>query len=81
MDNRSAPVISLGEWIITLIVLAIPLVNIIMLFVWGFSSGTNPNKGNLCKAVLIFYLIGIVCFFLFGGLAFFSAMRGVPQPT
>jgi len=47
----------------------------------GFSSGTNPNKGNLCKAVLIFYLIGIVCFFLFGGLAFFSAMRGMPQPT
>ena len=50
MDNRSAPAISLGEWIITLIVLAIPLVNIIMLFVWGFSSGTNPSKGNFCKA-------------------------------
>ena len=81
MENRTAPVISLGDWIITLIVLAIPLVNIIMLFVWGFSSGTNPNKQNFCRAALIFYLIGFVLFFLFGGMAFFSAMRGMPQPT
>jgi hypothetical protein len=81
MENRTAPVISLGEWIITFILLAIPLVNIIMLFVWGFSSSTNPNKQNFAKATLIIYLIAIVCFFLFGGLAFFSAMQGMPQPT
>jgi hypothetical protein len=81
MENRTAPVISLGDWIITFILLAIPLVNIIMLFVWGFSSSTNPNKQNFAKATLIIYLIAIVCFFLFGGLAFFSAMQGMPQPT
>ena len=82
MDNRSAPVISLGEWIITFIVLAIPLVNIVMLFVWAFSSSTNPSKQNFCKANLIIYLVAIVCFFLFGGLAFFSAMHaGIPTAT
>lgn len=81
MENRTAPVISLGDWIITFILLAIPLVNIIMLFVWGFSSSTNPNKANFAKATLIIYLIAIVCFFLFGGLAFFSAMQGMPQPA
>jgi glycopeptide antibiotics resistance protein len=81
MDNRSAPVISLGEWIITFIVLAIPLVNIIMLFVWGFSSGTNPSKANFCKATLIIYLVCIVLFFLFGGMAFLGAMRGMPSTT
>lgn len=82
MENRSAPVISLGEWIITFIVLAIPLVNIVMLFVWGFSSGTNPSKQNFCKATLILYLVAFVLFFLFGGLAFFSAMHGlVPTAT
>ena len=37
MGNQ-APVLSLGDWIITLIVLAIPLVNLVMLFVWGFGS-------------------------------------------
>jgi hypothetical protein len=81
MENRTAPVISLGEWIITFIVLAIPLVNIIMLFVWGFSGSTNPNKQNFCRATLIVYLVCIVLFFLFGGMAFFGAMHGMPQPT
>jgi ABC-type multidrug transport system permease subunit len=81
MENRSAPVISLGEWIITFIVLCIPLVNIIMLFVWGFSSGTNPSKQNFCRAALILYAVCFVLFFLFGGMAFLGAMRGMPQGT
>jgi hypothetical protein len=77
MENRSsAPVMSLGDWLITFIVLAIPLVNIVMLFVWGFSSSANPNKANFCKAYLILALIGIVLFFLFGGMAFMAAMQG-----
>lgn len=82
MENRTAPVMSLGDWIITFIILAIPLVNIIMLFVWGFSSSTNPNKQNFAKATLIVYLVGLVLFFLFGGMAFLGAMRGMPtQPA
>ncbi len=76
MENRSsAPVMSLGDWIITMIVLAIPIVGFIMLFVWGFSSSANPNKSNFCKAALIFYLIAIVLFFLFGGMAMMTAMQ------
>ena len=67
---------SLGDWIITMIVLAIPIVGFVMLFVWGFSSSANPNKSNFCKAALIFYLIGIVLFFLFGRMAFMAAMSG-----
>jgi len=81
MENRTAPVISLGEWIITLIVLCIPIVGFIMLLVWGFASSTNPNKQNFCRASLIFYLIAIVCFFLFGGMAMFAAMQGAPTPA
>lgn len=81
MENRTAPVLSLGDWIITLIVLCIPIVGFIMLLVWGFSSSTNPNKQNFCRASLIFYLIAIVCFFLFGGMAMFAAMQGVQAPA
>ena len=36
--------ISIGNWIISLILTMIPIVNIIMLFVWAFSNGTNPTK-------------------------------------
>jgi hypothetical protein len=80
MENRSsAPVMSLGDWIITFIVLLIPLVNIIMVFVWGFSKTTNPNKANFCKAYLILMLISVVLFFVLGGMAFMSGMSGMPD--
>ena len=63
---QTEPPISLGDWILTLIVLAIPCVGLIMLFVWGFSSGTNKSKQNYCRAVLIFALAGIVISLLLG---------------
>ena len=59
--------ISVGEWIITTIILAIPIVGIIMLFVWGFGSNTQPSKANWAKAALIMMGIGIVLSFLFLG--------------
>ncbi|TAH65914.1 MAG: hypothetical protein EWM47_10690 [Anaerolineaceae bacterium] len=51
---------TLGDWVITLLLLAIPCVNIIMIFVWGFGSGVNTSKKNYARAVLIFMIIGIV---------------------
>lgn len=51
-DPRYNPM-SVGDWILTNLVLAIPIVNIIMYFVWAFSSGTNINKRNFCRASLI----------------------------
>ncbi|CAI8349101.1 MAG: Uncharacterised protein [Polaribacter sp. SA4-10] len=56
---------SVGDWIITMIVTAIPLVGFIMLFVWAFSSDTNLSKKNWAKAALIFYAIIMVLYFLF----------------
>lgn len=43
---------TLGEWLVTLIVLAIPCVSLIMLFVWGFGQG-NTSRKNYCRAALI----------------------------
>ena len=63
MDENKA--MSVGDWIITMIVTAIPLVGLIMLFVWAFGSGTNLSKQNWAKAALIFYAIMIVLYFLF----------------
>ena len=59
--------ISVGEWIITTIILAIPIVGFIMLFVWGFGSNTQPSKANWAKATLIMIGISIVLTFLFLG--------------
>ena len=57
IQNDNAPVMTTGQWVLTMIVFMIPLVNIIMLFVWAFVRG-NPNRANFCKALLLIYLIG-----------------------
>lgn len=59
------------QWILTLIVLGLPLIGIIMTFVWAFSSTTNLNRKNYCIGVLIFaaiiLVLTIVSAILFGG--------------
>ena len=59
MTDPNKPVMTMGEWLITLIVLAIPCVNVIMYFVWAFGNG-NENRKNFCRAGLIVMAIGIV---------------------
>jgi hypothetical protein len=46
---------SVMEWFGTLILLAIPLVNIILLFVWDF--GANSSKKNFARAILLYYVV------------------------
>ncbi|EEZ75424.1 TPA: hypothetical protein ACFP4U_001896 [Neisseria lactamica] len=58
-SKPTAPVMTTGQWVLTMIVFMIPLVNIIMLFVWAFGIG-NPNRANFCKAQLLIYLIGLL---------------------
>lgn len=62
--RRSASVLSTKDWLITLIITAIPLVNIVMLFVWSFGDGANPNKANWAKATLLLMAIMIGLYIL-----------------
>ncbi|PKP03588.1 MAG: hypothetical protein CVU14_01705 [Bacteroidetes bacterium HGW-Bacteroidetes-9] len=59
-ENNSTLVVSVSDWLITLLVSVIPVVNIIMFFVWAFRRKTNPNKANLAKAILIWLAISII---------------------
>ncbi len=65
MDQNNAPVVRVGDWVITILVLAIPIVNLVMLFVWGFGGGTNPSKANFAKASLVWMAIGIILTVIF----------------
>ncbi len=51
--NLEEPV-SLKEWMLTFLILMIPCVNIVMMFVWAFSSSEKKSKSNFFKAQLIF---------------------------
>jgi len=63
--NKS--VVSMGEWLITMLIMIIPVVNFIMLFVWAFGSNTQESKANWAKAQLVWLVIGIILLFLFWG--------------
>ena len=58
-DNLEEPM-SMGEWMISMLVMLIPCVNIVMMFVWAFSSTEKKSKSNFFKAYLIFFAIMMV---------------------
>lgn len=59
-ENNREEVMSVGDWMLILIVLAIPIVNIIAYLIWAFSSDTNKNKQNFSRATLAFVPIWIL---------------------
>lgn len=52
--------VSIGDWVLTIFLLCIPLVGLILLFVWAFGSNTPKSKSNFAKAQLIWILIDII---------------------
>jgi hypothetical protein len=66
--DRRPEEVSVLNWIVTLIVLAIPLVNLVMYLVWAFGGGTPRSKANYCRACIYLFLAGLVVAFLFMGL-------------
>ncbi len=67
MDNQPIAYqpLTIKDWMITLLIMCIPIVNIVMLFVWGFSDATHPNKANWAKATIIWFAIIVALYFFF----------------
>jgi len=51
---------STSDWMISIFIASLPLVGIIMLFVWTFSNNVPETKANWAKAMLLWTLILIV---------------------
>lgn len=58
--------VTMGEWAIAIILMMIPCVNIIMMFVWAFSSNTKKSKANFFKVYLIVMAVSLVLSMIFG---------------
>lgn len=71
-DSDLEEPVTFGDWMLTMIVMSIPCVNLIMMFVWAFASGTKKSKANYFKAMLVWMLIWVVLSIVmmigFGGL-------------
>ena len=64
MDNSTYTPVSVGNWMLTYLLMCIPIVNLILLFVWAFGSGAPVSKANWAKASLIWMLIFILFYVL-----------------
>ena len=70
--------VSFADWMVTTLIMCIPCLNIIMMFVWAFGSGTKKSKSNYFKAMLVWALISIVLVVIFMALygTVFMALMG-----
>ena len=63
IQNFSAPVqdetVTMGEWFGYLVLMAIPICNIIMMFIFAFNPKIKPSKANLARLQLLFLAIGV----------------------
>jgi len=64
-QNRN--IVTTGDWVISILLLIVPVVQIVAPFVWVFSRSTPLSKKNFGKAILILWLVSIVLILLFWG--------------
>jgi hypothetical protein len=70
--------VSIGNWILTFILLAIPVVNLIMLIIWAVSSSTHPSKRTYAQATFVLFAI-VFCLAL--ALALLLPLLGYHHPA
>jgi len=63
-------VMSVGQWVVTYLIMVIPCVGLIMTLVWAFSDSGNRNRRNYCRAYLIIVAIIVVLVILFYAIGF-----------
>ena len=70
-DQKKMPM-SVKDWLLTLLIIAIPVVGIVMLFVYAFGNNENLNRQNWAKAQLIVLAIVValllLCLVVFGSI-------------
>lgn len=58
-EANLTPTVDLGDWLVTFLLTAIPVVGFVLLCVWAFGRQTLPSKANWAKAVLVLYALGL----------------------
>lgn len=78
LDQKTNRYTSVGDWVLNIFLIGLPVIGLILLFVWAFGDGQREDRKNWSKAMLIWYLItiGIVVIFgvIFGGIAALTAV-------
>ena len=57
--------VSIGDWLLTIFLVSIPIVGLVVLCVWAFGGAGNESKSNWAKAMLIWMCLGFALAALF----------------
>ena len=58
-NSGDLDLITMGQYLIMFLIMAIPIAGIVMLFIWSFGGDTGPNKKNFARAYLVMMLIAL----------------------
>jgi len=61
--------VSIGDWVLTLIVLGLPILNVILYIYWALSDSTPLSKKNYCRACILIFAIVVAASVMFAILA------------
>jgi len=65
--GKQWPHMKLTDWLITYLMLLIPIANIVFIFMWALGSNVNPSKKSYFQLMLIMVAIGILLGIVLGG--------------
>jgi len=78
-EKLATDLMSMGDYILTMIICALPIAGLVMIIIWGFTSkDVGPNKQNFVRALLIIKVILMILNILFIIAASFSILSSMP---
>ena len=79
LENQDQKPMSVKDWLITMLIMAIPIVGFVMLFVYAFGDNGNVNRKNWAKAQLI--VLAIVLGLVIIGMIIFGSLYAAAMAT
>jgi hypothetical protein len=79
IPGKDLKVLSVGEWMITILFYLLPGVNLVMMAIWAFSSKGNVHRRNLSRACLLWWIIILVAYVVVmtvAGFTIFDIFKG-----
>ena len=78
-ENQDQKPMSVKDWLITMLIMAIPIVGFVMLLVYAFGDNGNVNRKNWAKAQLI--VLAIVLGLVIIGMIIFGSLYAAAMAT
>jgi len=66
MEENQQPM-QVKDWLLTTLLLCIPVANVVLMFFWAFGSNVNKSKKSYFQAQLIIAAVVTLLWFLFLG--------------